>query len=36
MKRFGVGAINLVFAISVLAAPAGAQDKLVMGYGSGT
>jgi hypothetical protein len=36
MKRFGMSMGSLVFVVSLWAAAAGAQDKFVMGYGSGT
>ena len=36
MKRFGLCAVVLLFAVSVSAAPACAQDKLIMGMGGGT
>jgi hypothetical protein len=36
MKRFGMSMGSLVFVVSLGAAAAGAQDKFVMGYGSGT
>lgn len=36
MKRFGVCAIALVFVASLWVVPAGAQEKLVLGYGGGT
>ncbi len=36
MKRFGVFAISLVFAVSLYSAPACAQDKFIVGYGGGT
>ena len=36
MKRFGLCAAVLLFAVSVSAAPACAQDKLIMGMGGGT
>ncbi len=36
MKRFGLCAVVLLFTVSVSAAPACAQDKLIMGMGGGT
>jgi hypothetical protein len=35
MTRFGV-LISVVFALSMWAAPASAQQKFIMGYGAGT
>ena len=36
MTRFRVCLMGLVVVLSLWAAPAGAQDKFTMGYGSGT
>ena len=36
MKRFGLCMMNLVFAVSLWAVTAGAQDKFMVGYGGGT
>ena len=36
MKRFRVCLMGLVVVLSLWTAPAGAQDKFTMGYGSGT
>jgi hypothetical protein len=36
MKRLGLCAMALVFALAVAAAPAGAQQKYTLGYGGGT
>ena len=36
MQRFGMYAMSLVFMVTVWAAPSGAQDKFVVGYGNGT
>jgi hypothetical protein len=36
MKRFGLCMMSLVFAVSLWAVSASAQDKFIMGYGGGT
>jgi len=36
MKRFGWGLMTFAFAALLLAAPAGAQDKLTLGLTGGT
>ena len=36
MQRYGMSMVSLVCVVLLWAAPAGAQDKFVMGYGSGT
>lgn len=36
MKRFGTSAMGLMFAVSLWAGPAGAQDKYTMGMTGGT
>lgn len=36
MKRFGTCAMTVVFAFSLWAMPAGAQDKFILGMGGST
>ena len=36
MKRFSLGVLSFVFAVSLWAAPTGGQDKFTMGMTGGT